>query len=149
MNAKIIWNIPKKLYNTVLWRQTRRLTQMLARARHSFPLKGVNKKHRNLFRFFFQLLRSNPLSKSVFLDLDYWLTAGVTGQQEMLIPPRHLFPPLLYLGARIGLLLIFFLFFFFWITKLITLLYLCLFIPSSFQWYSVLKSWYSVLKSYF
>ena len=29
-------------------------------------------------------------------DLDYWLTVGVTSQQGMLIPPRHLFLPLVY-----------------------------------------------------
>lgn len=31
---------------------------------------------------------------------DYWLTSGVTGQQGMLIPPRHLTSPLVYPGFR-------------------------------------------------
>ena len=34
-------------------------------------------------------------------DLDYWLTAGVTGQQGMLTPPRHLVPSLVYPGVRV------------------------------------------------
>ena len=41
-------------------------------------------------------------------DLDYWLTAGVSGQQGMLTPPRH--PSLVYPGVRVCLALIFVLF---------------------------------------
>jgi hypothetical protein len=37
-----------------------------------------------------------PLNRGCLLLLDTWsqLTAGVTGRQEMLTPPRHLIPPL-------------------------------------------------------
>ena len=38
-------------------------------------------------------------------DLDYWLTAGVTGQQGMLIPPKHLTSPLVYPVHHLSLIL--------------------------------------------
>ena len=34
-------------------------------------------------------------------DQDLGLTAGVTGRQEMLTPPRHWIPPLVYPGVRV------------------------------------------------
>ena len=34
-------------------------------------------------------------------NVDYWLTAGVTGQHGMLTHPRHLIPPLVYPGDRV------------------------------------------------
>ena len=34
-------------------------------------------------------------------DLDYWVTADVTGQQGMLTPPRHLIPPLIYIEGSV------------------------------------------------
>ena len=34
-------------------------------------------------------------------DSDYCLTAGVTGQQGMPIPPWHLITPVVYLGVRV------------------------------------------------
>ena len=40
-------------------------------------------------------------------ELDYWLTAGVTGQQGMLTPPWQLIPTLVYPGALVGRALIF------------------------------------------
>ena len=55
-------------------------------------------------------------------DLDCWLTARVTGQQGMPSSPRHLIPPLVYPEGFFNLF-----FFFFWITRLITVHYLCLF----------------------
>ena len=43
-------------------------------------------------------------------NLDCWLTAGVSGQQGMLTPPRHLIPFLVYPGVRVCHALIFVLF---------------------------------------
>ena len=51
-----------------------------------------------------------------FYPLDYWLTAGVTGQQGMLTPHGHLILPLVYSGIRVCQLNSFF----FLITRLIT-----------------------------
>ena len=34
-------------------------------------------------------------------DVDYWLKAGVTRQQGMLTPPRHLIPLLVYPGVLV------------------------------------------------
>ena len=44
-------------------------------------------------------------------NVDYWLTAGVTGQHGMLTHPRHLIPSLVYPGDRVCYVLIFVLFF--------------------------------------
>jgi hypothetical protein len=49
------------------------------------------------------------LSRSLHINVDYLpgftmgLTAGVTGRQEMLTPPRHLIPPLVFPGVRVSL----------------------------------------------
>ena len=40
-----------------------------------------------------------PFSMLRLPDQDYGLTAGVTGQQGMLTPPRHLIPPLVCPGS--------------------------------------------------
>ena len=58
--------------------------------------------------------------------LIHGLTVGVTGQQGMLTPPRHLIPPLVYPGPRICLTLVFV--FYLGLTILITVRYLCLYI---------------------
>jgi hypothetical protein len=52
------------------------------------------------------------LSRSWYIDLDYGsdrlpdlelgLTAGVTGRQVMLTPPRHLIPPLVFPGVHVN-----------------------------------------------
>ena len=55
--------------------------------------------------------------------LDYGLTVGVTGQQGMLTPPRHLIPPLVYPGIHVV--------FHIGIVRLITVRYLCLYIIQS------------------
>lgn len=56
-------------------------------------------------------------------DLDYWLTAGVTSQQGMDIPSRHLTPPLVFPWISVRHALIFFS-----TTGLIAVRFLCLFI---------------------
>ena len=45
-------------------------------------------------------------------DLDYWFTAGVTGQQGMLTPPWHVFPHIVYPDVRVCRALIFVFFFY-------------------------------------
>ena len=59
-------------------------------------------------------------------DQDYGLTAGVTGQQGMLTPPRHLIPPLVCPEVRDCPTLVFV--FYLGLTRLITVRYLCLYI---------------------
>ena len=62
--------------------------------------------------------------------LDYGLTVGVTGQQGMLTPPRHLIPPLVYLGVCDCPTLVFV--FCLGLTRLITVRYLCLYSYTSY-----------------
>ena len=58
-------------------------------------------------------------------ESDYWLMVGVTGQQGMLTPTRHLIIPLVYPGVRVCNAHFFA---FLWITRLISLRYLYIFI---------------------
>ena len=63
---------------------------------------------------------------NVYTHQDYGLTAGVTGQQGMLTPPRHLIPPLVCPEVRDCPTLVFV--FYLGLTRLITVRYLCLYI---------------------
>ena len=56
--------------------------------------------------------------------LDYWIPAGVTGQQGMLTPPRHLISTLVYPGSGFAM-LSFLYWFFLGITRLIMDCYFC------------------------
>ena len=60
--------------------------------------------------FFHIHWRSNPFGLLRLPNVDYWLTAGVTGQHGMLTHPRHLIPSLVYPGDRVCYVLIFVLF---------------------------------------
>jgi hypothetical protein len=64
-----------------------------------------------------------------FFSCEMGLTAGVAYQQLMLIPPRHLIPPLVYPEVRVCLFLGFV--FPVGVTRLITVCYLCYFIQNS------------------
>lgn len=58
--------------------------------------------------------------------------AGVTDPQGMFTPPSpmHLIPPLVYPGVRVIHALMFVFLFFVWITRMVTVRHLCLFIEN-------------------
>ena len=80
-------------------------------------------------------------------DQDYGLTAGVTGQQGMLTPPRHLIPPLVCPEVRDCPTLVFV--FCLGLTRLITVRYLCLYMRKGPLWanFSKLTFWWIMINN--
>jgi hypothetical protein len=79
-------------------------------------------------------------------NLEIQLTAGVTGQQGMLIPPWHLIPPLIYSEARVTPILWFV--FPIELTRLITVRYFCHFIHVHVCVYNRQTAWILKYLSY-